>query len=236
MLLPDLQVSRDRSVHPVLISILLPYRKIRRDIDPLHAVQRNDIKVADRPVILGRIARRDKDESFRHSVRPEHLVLQELEHCRCEGLGHTVDLVEEQDAFPDPRALDLVIDGGDDLAHRIFRDRVLFSPIALPCDEGKTDRTLPRVVRDRVGDEIYVHFLRDLPHDGCLADPGRSDEEDRPLPLRRDHIGAELVLLQVGADGAYDFFFCCFDIHVSSFHEILSYRQLFSCRQFLSYR
>ena len=190
-----------------LVGVLLPDCKVLLDIDPLHAVQRHDVKIPNGLVILRRISGCDDDKALRHLVVSEHLVLQKLQHGRRQRLGDAVDLVQKEDSLRDTGGLDPVVDRRHDLTHSIFRDGVLLSAVFLARDEGQTDSALPCVVCDGVRDQTDPKLPGDLLHDGCLADSGRSHEKDGSLPFRRNLIGAGLVLLQVGPDCIDDFLF-----------------------------
>ena len=199
-------------MHARLVGVFLPDREILLDIDPFHAVQRHDVKIAHGLIVLGRVAGCDDDKALGHLVVSEHLVLQKLQHGRRQRLRDAVDLIQKEDALRDAGRLDPVIDRRDDLAHGVFRDGVLLPAVLLAGDEGKADGALSGVVGDRVGDQADPQFLGDLLHDGGLADAGRSHEENGPLPLRRNFIGAGLVLVQVGPDGIDDFLFGFFNV------------------------
>jgi chromosome segregation ATPase len=49
--------------------------------------------------------------------------------------------------------------------------------------------------------------------DRSLSDAGRSHDQDRALPLPRDHIGSHVVLCEIRADCIDDLLFCFPDIH-----------------------
>ena len=197
---------------PHLVRVLLPHREVLFDIDPLDAVQRHDVKIPHGLIVLGRVSCCDDDKTVRNLVIAEHLVLQKLQHGGRQRLRDAVDLVKEKDAFRNTGQLDLVVDRGHDLTHCVLGYRVLLSAVFLFGYKGEADGALPCVMGDRIGDQADPALLRHLLHNGSLADAGRSHEKDRPLPLRRDLIGACLVLLQIGPD--------CIDHFLLSFLDV----------------
>ena len=213
MFLPDLKIAEDRAVNSRLVGVLPECVKVHVDVDLPDTVKGDDIKIAHGFVVLRRIARRDNHPSLRNPVRAEGLVLQELKHGRCERLRDTVDLIEKEDSLPDAAALHLLIDGSDDLTHRVFRDRIRFSAVLALPDEGKSDGALPRVMRDRVGNKVDVRLFRYLLHDGGFPDSGRPHQQNRALPLRRNRVLTRLVLHKISLNRAEKFLFCLFDIH-----------------------
>ena len=82
-----------------LVSVFLPDCEVLLDIDPLHAVQRHDVKIPHGLVVLRRISGSDDDKALRHLVVSEHLVLQKLQHGRCQRLGDTIDLIQKEDSL-----------------------------------------------------------------------------------------------------------------------------------------
>ena len=217
VLLLDVEVGEDRAVDAHLVGVALPGVDIRGDVEALHTVEGHDVEVAHGAVVLRRVAGGDDHEAVRDLMGAEGLVLQELQHHRGEGLGHAVDLVEEEDAFVDAGALDLLIDCGDDLGHGVLGDGVLLAAEIALRDEREADRGLARVVRDGVRHEVDAQLGRDLLHDGGLADARRAHEEHRALLLDRDPVGAGLVLQEIGADRVDDFLFCFDDVHFYAF-------------------
>ena len=97
--LPDLKIGQDRPVDPHLVRVLLPHREVFLDIDPLYAVQRNDVEIPHGLIVLGRISGCDDDKTVRDLVVSEHFVLQKLQHSRRQCLRDTVDLVQKQDSL-----------------------------------------------------------------------------------------------------------------------------------------
>ena len=217
VLLLDVEVGEDRAMDAHLVGVALPGFDIRGDIEALHTVEGHDVEVAHRAVVLRRVAGGDDHESVRDLVGAEGLVLEELEHHRGEGLGHAVDLVEEEDALVDAGALDLLIDRGDDLGHGVLGDGILLAAERALRDEREADGRLACVMRDGVRHEVDAELRRDLLHDGGLADARRAHEEHRALLLDRDPVGAGLVLQEIGADRVDDFLFCFDDVHFYTF-------------------
>ena len=86
------------------------------------------------------------------------------------------------------------MDGGDDLTHGVAAYAIGLAAEAGLSDKGKAKCALAGVVRDRVRDEVYAHALRNLAHDGRLANAGWAHHEDRSLHLGRDEVKSGLVL------------------------------------------
>ena len=146
----------------------------------------------------------------------KRLSLKKLEHRRCKRLRYAVDLIDEQKSLGESGLLNLIIDRSDNLTHRVLRHCILFSAVILVLDKRKSNRTLSRVVRDRVCDKTNLALLRDLLHDLRFSDSRRSDQKHRSLANRRNRICPVLILRQVCLDCILDFLFCTFDIHDSS--------------------
>ena len=79
--------------------VVLPHGQVRFNVHAAHTVQRNDIEIADRFIVLRRVAGRHDHPAGRHGLIAEGLALQKLQHGGCQCFGDTVDLVDEQDAF-----------------------------------------------------------------------------------------------------------------------------------------
>ena len=92
------------------------------------------------------------------------------------------------------RALDLVIDRSDDLAHRIFGHIDIPVPVLLLGKSGQADSALSRVMCDGVAHQIDAALPGRLFHDGRFADAGRADEQERALPLDGNDIFSRLIL------------------------------------------
>ena len=194
------------------VGVFLPGLVVFLDLDLPHTVQRHDVKIPHGAVVLRRVAGSDNDEAVRYLVRSEGLVLQELQHGRREGFRDAVDLVQEENALLHVGALDLIIDRGDDFAHRIFRHRDSPSAVFLLRELRQTDRALSGVVRDGIAHQVDAALSGRLFHDRRLADAGRADQEKRALPLHRNHIFACLIPQQIGLHCADNFFFRLFNI------------------------
>ena len=193
--------------------VFLPDAEVLLDVDLFHAVERHNVKFAHGFIVLGRISGRHDHPSCRELLIAERFALQKLEHHRRQRLRDAVDLVEEQDALGNARALDLAVDRCDDLAHRVARHRALLAAEPHLFDKRQSERGLARVVSQRIGNQSHAGLLRDLLHDLGLADARRADEQHRPLPDGRNAPRAELVLRQISAQRVLDLLFCSFDIH-----------------------
>ena len=213
MLAADLQIRYHGSVNAVHPRVFFPDAEIGLHVEPLHTVKGHDIEVTDRAIVLRRIAGGNDDESFRHPMGSECLILQELQHRRCERFGNAVDLIEKKDSLGHAAALDLIIDRRDDLTHRVLRDGVFFPAVIPFCDERKADRALACVMRNGVRNETDTEFFCDLSHDCGLPDAGSSYHEDRALALGGYQGRAGLVLGEIGFDRVYNFLFCFLYVH-----------------------
>ena len=151
-----------------------------------------------------------------YAVAAKDLELQKLQHGGGERLADAVDLIEEEDALLHAGLLHQVIDRGDDLAHRVFRDAVFLPAVVLFGDEGQTDGALARVVGHGIAHQSHAQLLGDLLHDGSFADARRAHQKNRALTLERDLVFAELVLGKIGGHGIFDLLLCLFDVHTSS--------------------
>ena len=107
---PDFQIGQDRAVNAAFSGVFLPDAEILLDVDFLDAVERHNVKFAHGFVIFGRIACRHDHPALRKLLIAEGLALQELKHHRRQRFRNAVDLVEEQNALGNARALDLAVD------------------------------------------------------------------------------------------------------------------------------
>ena len=214
MLLFQIQIAGDGIVDALFPGVLLPDAIIRLHLHDLQAVQGGHVEFPDGFVVLRRIACGDDDPALRHSVAAEGLILKELEHGRGQGLGHAVDLIQEQDALSDAAVLTDVVDGGDNLAHGVFRDAAGDSPVGPLGDKGEPQRGLPGVVGHGVAHQSDAHLLGNLLHDGSLADARGSQQENGALAHRRYPVFSEFVLFQVKLYRVFDVFLGLFYIHV----------------------
>ena len=110
MLTADFQIRNNGPVNAIHTRIFFPDTEIRLHIEPFHAVKSHDIEIANRAIVLGRIACSHDDKALRHPMSPECLILQELQHSRRERLGYAVDFIEKKDSLGHSAALDLIID------------------------------------------------------------------------------------------------------------------------------
>ena len=195
------QIAQHGRMHAAGGGIGLPGGKTRLELDAAHAVERRHVEASGRLVIARRVARGHDEPALRQAVYAKGLVLQHLQNRWHERLGHAVDLVEEQDPLAQAGLLHLLVDGGDDLAHGVFRGAE-----GLPCrraahNDGQAERALARVVRHGVGGEADVLLLRQLGKDRGLADTRRAHEKDWPLHPPRHAVHAVFGLGRVGPDG-----------------------------------
>ena len=198
---------RDRRVQALLLGVALPHRVVGVDVDLAHTVERHDVELVHRAVVLGRVARAHHDPALGHLVLAEFLELQELQHRGVERLRHAVDLVEEQDALAQARARHVVVHRRDDLGHRVLRRLVLVALEIMVLDARQAKRALARVVRHRVRHDADAQLAGDLLHDGGLTDAGRAQKEHRALMHRGDHRQTGVILFQIRLDGVFDLLF-----------------------------
>ena len=205
------------------IRILFPHRKIFFYINPLDTVISNNIKIPHRLVVFRRISRRNDDKAIRYPVISECFVLQELQHRRSQRLGYTVDFIEKQDSLMNSALFDLIIDRGDNFTHCILCDRYILPIIGFLRDKRQSDRTLSRMMCDRIRNQIDSALLRHLFHNCGLTDSRRPDQKYRTLSFHRNRILPGLIFCQVRLNRIYDFLFCLFDVHKISPLSILLY-------------
>ena len=109
----------------------------------------------------------------------------------------------------------ILVDGGDDLTHGIFRDRKMLSQILLFREKWKADGALTGVMGHRIGEKTGATFQGHLFDNGCFADSGRADEKDGALVNPGDPISFGGG---IGAEGAPDLIFCIFNVHIEKPH------------------
>ena len=155
-------------------SVGLPRAVVGLDVDFAQTVERHDVELVHRAVVLGRVARAHDDPSLRHLMFTERLELQELEHRGVQRLRNAVNLIEEQDALAQPRALHVIVNCRDDLRHRVL-GCIEFLPLEFPMlDAGKAERALARMMRHGVRHDADAQLAGDLLHDCGLADSRRA--------------------------------------------------------------
>ena len=115
----------------------------------------------------------------------EGLELQKLQHGWRQRLGNAIDLIQEKYAFVPSRLPDMLVNGGNDLAHGVMRDAIRLALELVFDDIGKTQSTLTRVMRHRIGDKTDAHFLGDLRHNRRLANARRPHQQNGPLAFCR---------------------------------------------------
>ena len=209
----DLQVGHHGGVGGPAVGVFLPGVEVGLHVHPLEPIPGDDVELPDGVVIFRRVARRHHDPALRDLVAAENLVLQKLEHGGGQGLGHAVDLVQEQNALLHPGVLHQVVDGGNDLAHGVLGHVVLLAAVGLADDEGQAQGALAGVVGHGVAHQPHPQLRRDLLHDGGLADARRAHQEHGPLLFNGDDVATELVLGKIRRHGVLDLRFSLFDVH-----------------------
>ena len=212
----DLQIGRNGGMDTFFISVLFPHAVIRFHHDFLHTVQSYDIEFSHGFIVFRRISGGGDNPSFGDLVFAESLILEELEHRRRQRLGHTVDLIQEENTFRKTGLLHKLIHRGDNFTHRIFRDHIFPAFVSPRFDLRQTDSALTGVMSHRIRDETDTQFLRNLFHDRCLSDARIPDQQDRSLPDPADAILTEFILHQIRCDRTLYFVFCFFYIHIST--------------------
>ena len=176
------------------VRVLLPNREVCLHINLLEPVQGHYIELPHGFIVLRRIPCRHDDPPFRHSVGAESLSLKELEHSRRQSLRHTVYLIDKKDTFLHPRMLHLFIHRGNDLAHRIFRHRILPSSVFFLADKREPHGALPGMVGNGIRRQTDLQFFCNLFHDLRFPDSRRSHEEHRALSHCRYLIFTKSIL------------------------------------------
>ena len=143
----------------------------------------------------------------------EGLVLQKLQHSGGQGFGNAVDLVQKQNALLLPGPVHGGVYRADDLAHGILRHGKMLPAVVPLRDFGQAYGALPGVVGHGVGHHGKPRLPGRLLHDGGLSHPGRADQQQGPLVYKRIAIIPVSILLQIGRQGVFDFFFCFLNIH-----------------------
>ena len=224
MVLPDLQIGHNRAMYASFIRVFLPGGKVLLNLDLPDPVQRHNVKLPHRFVVLRRISGRYNHKALRQMMCAKGFVLQKLQHGRCQCLRDAVDFIQKQDSLLYAAFLNLIIYRGNDFTHGILSDRGLLSSILLFGKKRKADRALPRMVRNGVGNQIDPALSCSLLHDGCLADSGRPDQKERTLLLHGNQIFPHLIFLCIGPNGADHLLLCFLNVHAFrfvSFHTVL---------------
>ncbi len=195
------------------VGVLLPDGEVRLHVDFPHAVQCDDVEFAGRTVVFGWIPGGHDDPALRHLLISEGFALQKLEHCGGQRFGNAVDFVNKQNAFVQAGAFHPVVDGGDDLAHGVFRNGVFLPAVGLFLDERQPNGALPRVVRDGIGNQGNAAFARHLLDDLRFSHAGRAHQKQRTLADCGNPIVSVFILLQIGTHGVSNFFLDIFNIH-----------------------
>ena len=223
----QLQIAQNGAVDVGSAGIVLPHRQIWLNVHAAHTVQRHDVKIPHRLVVLRRVACRHNDPACRHSLIAEGLALQKLQHGGGQRFGHAVDLVDEQDALRKAGGLHFGVDAGDDLTHGVFGHRDVLSAVVALANEGQAHSALAGVVSDGVGHQRHSAFPGHLLHHLRLANARRPHQQDGALPDSRDGVFAQGILGKVGFYGVFDLFFGTFDVHNRCFPL---YQELFRSR------
>ena len=95
ILLADIEIGDDGPVKPPGAGVLLPDGEVLLHVDALDPVQRHHIEIPDGLVVLRGVARRHDEPALRQLLIAEGLALEKLQHHGGQGLGDTVDLVQE---------------------------------------------------------------------------------------------------------------------------------------------
>ena len=209
----DIQIGRDGRMDPGVHGVFLPRVVVRLDIDALQAVPGHNVKLADGVVVFRRVSGGHHDPAVGDLMTPEYLVLQKLEHGGGQRFRDAVDLVQEQNALLQAGVLHHIVDGGDDLAHRVFRYAVLLPAVGLFHDKRQAEGALTGMVAHGVADQADAELLCDLLHDRGLADTRRAHQKQRALFFQGDLILAEFIFGKIGKDRVADLFLRILNVH-----------------------
>ena len=201
------------------------------DLQKAHPVHCNRVERPGRFVVGRRISRRRDDPALGKPVRSELLALQQLEHRGHQRFRDAVDLIQKQNAGREAGFFNSFIDAGQNLAHRVFGRGVSFPAERLFPEHRKAQRTLTRVVRHRVGDQIHAKLLCELVKNRRLANARRPHEKKRPLPHHRNPERVQSIPLGIGQHRAPDFLFRLFYIHPSSLPGFSASRMSFPAQR-----
>ena len=210
----DIEVGQDGRMNVALHGVGAPDMVIGIDLHDLETVHHGNVKFPHRAVELRWVSGCDDNPAIRYPVCAEGLVLQKLQHGRRQCFGHTVDLVEEQDALPSAAAGHGFIDGGNDLAHGVLRHLEGLAVVFHVPDLRQTQCALPGVMRHRIGDQADPQFRGNLFHNCCLADSRGTDHKDRALTLYGNLVLPMGILFEIDGDGLTNLFLCFLNIHV----------------------
>ena len=211
-----LEKGGDGRVQPLFLGVVLPCRVIRLDVDLAQAVERDDVELVHRFVVLGRVARAHNRPVLGHAMPAERLELQELEHGGVQGLGHAINLVKEEYAAAQPGLFHVVVDGSHNLRHRVLGGLVGHTLELAVLDARQAKRALPRVMRHRVAHDANGKLLGHLLHHGGLADAGCAHKKDGALARRSDAVHPRLVFFQVRLDRVRDLALRSCDVHAET--------------------
>ncbi len=120
IILFQIQEIHDRRMQSPLLRIFFPGSKVCLHFQYLQPVESHHVEFPHRFIVLRRITGRHNDPSLRYLMPAKHFILQKLQHRRRQRLRHTIDLIQEKNAFPDTALFHHLIDRGDNLTHRIF--------------------------------------------------------------------------------------------------------------------
>ena len=109
MILFQIQIGKDCSVHLLIPGVCHPRFQIRLQIQSAHTVKRHDVKLSDRFIVFRRISCCDDHPSVRHLMASEFLILQKLQHRRGKRLRGTVDLIDKKDSLSFSDSLHTVV-------------------------------------------------------------------------------------------------------------------------------
>ena len=196
--------------------VFFPDREILLHGDALDTVERDHIKIAYRAVVFRRIACRNDQPALRKLLVAKGFALQKLQHHGGQGFGYAVDLIKEKNPLAESGFFHQLIHRAENLAHGVLGNGMLDAVIVSLFDKRQPDGTLTGVMRDGIGDETDVFLGCELLHDLGLSDSRRADQQDRPLPNRRDTGIPQFIPGQGSAQRVSNLFFGLFDVHVNT--------------------
>ncbi len=195
------------------VRVFFPDIVIFPHINAFESVKCHNIEIADRFVILRRIACRDNDPSGGHVMTAKRFALQKLQHSRRERFRNAVDFINKQNALLQAGFFDFIVHRCDNLAHGVLGDCHFFSAVLALGQIGETDGALAGVMRDGIRNQADAACAGSLLHDSGFADARRAHEQNRALMHGRNQILSVLILCQICLDGSDNFLFCTQNIH-----------------------
>ena len=181
----------------MLPSIFHPNITVCFYINLTYTIQCHNVKFPDRFIIFRWISRSHNHPSVRHLMTSKGLILQKLQHGRCQCLRCTVDLINKENAFFLSGLFHTCINRIDNLTHGIFCYAHFFSVIYFFPNSRKTNRTLSGMVRNGIRNQSYLIFFCHLFHNCSFSNSRRSHQKNRTLTHQSITIISKLIFFQI---------------------------------------